>query len=423
MAVYERAMTRPEQGVILCGGLGKRLRPFTDRMPKPMIPCNGKPFLWYLLRQLHEQGVSRFVLLTGYLAEEIEEYFGDGSRWGWQIVYSEGPVQWDTGRRLWESRSLLDARFLLCYCDNFVPFSFGKVLRRHERHGLSLTFMISRKSPGNIAVGKNGIVQQYDKNRSIEVCDFVEIGYMVVERDRTFAFYEQPDCSFSTILQKMAENREISAWLQGDAYHSISDPERWKKTEAYLKPKKVLLIDRDGVINRKAPQGEYITTWEEFEWIAETREAMKSLSENGYSFVVISNQAGIGRGVVSRKAVDEINRRMVEELRRVQIPIEGVYLCPHHWEDECNCRKPEPGLFFKASQDLLLNLEQTFFIGDDPRDCIAAYNAGCRSIYIGDKANLSNLKRRHWPDLVVQDMTGCTKYLIEEMDAIFRNDD
>ena len=416
-------MNKPEQGVILCGGLGKRLRPFTERMPKPMVPCNGKPFLWYLLRQLHGQGISRFVLLTGYLAEKIQEYFGDGSRWGWQIDYSEGPVEWDTGRRLWEACSLLDHRFLLCYCDNFVPFSLEKVLRRHERHGLSLTFMISRKSPGNIAVDENGIVQQYDKNRSTEECDSVEIGYMVVERDRTFAFYEQPDSSFSTILQKMTEHREISTWLQGDSYHSISDPERWKKTEAYLKPKKILLVDRDGVINRKAPQGEYITVWEEFEWISETRAAMKSLSEYGYSFVVISNQAGIGRGVVSKKAVDKINRRMVEELRREQISIEGVYLCPHHWEDGCNCRKPEPGLFFKASQDLLFNLEQTFFVGDDLRDCIAAYNAGCGSIYIGDKADLNSLKRRYWPDLVVQDMKGCTQYLLEKRGLILGNDD
>ena len=415
-------MNRPEQAVIFCGGLGSRLRPFTDRMPKPMIPCNGKPFLWYLLRQLHGQGISRFVLLTGYLAEIIEEYFGDGSGWGWQIHYSEGPVEWETGRRLWESRALLDHRFLLCYSDNFVPFSLEKVLRQHEQHGLSLTFMISRKSPGNIAVDEDGIVHQYNENRSIKECNFVEIGYMVVERDRTFAFYEQPDCSFSTILQKMAENSEINTWIQGDAYHSISDPERWKKTEAYLTPKKILLIDRDGVINRKAPQGEYITTWEEFEWIAETREAMKSLSKYGYSFVVISNQAGIGRGVVSRKAVDEINRRMVEELKKVKIPIEGIYLCSHHWEDGCKCRKPEPGLFFKAAEELPLNLEQTFFIGDDPRDCIAAYNAGCRSIYIGDKANLINLKRHHWPALVVQDMTGCTKYLLEKMNAISRND-
>ena len=67
-------MTKPNQGVILCGGLGTRLRPITETIPKPMIMCNGKPFLWYLLKQLHDQGIKRFLLLTGYLSEKIVDY-------------------------------------------------------------------------------------------------------------------------------------------------------------------------------------------------------------------------------------------------------------------------------------------------------------------------------------------------------------
>ena len=62
-------MNSPHQAVILCGGIGTRLRPYTNDNPKPMILCNGKPFIWFLLQQLHEQGISKFVLLTGYLGE------------------------------------------------------------------------------------------------------------------------------------------------------------------------------------------------------------------------------------------------------------------------------------------------------------------------------------------------------------------
>ena len=68
-------MSKPEQAVILCGGLGTRLQPHTNHLPKPMILCNGKPFLWYLLQQMEEQGIKRFILLTGYFAGKIEEYF------------------------------------------------------------------------------------------------------------------------------------------------------------------------------------------------------------------------------------------------------------------------------------------------------------------------------------------------------------
>ena len=115
-------MKTPVQAVILCGGLGTRLQPYVTNLPKPMINCNGKPFLWYLLQQLYDQGVDQFILLTGYLAEKIEDYFNDGSAWGWKIQYSKGPIEWDTGKRIWEARTQLDDFFLLLYSDNFALF-------------------------------------------------------------------------------------------------------------------------------------------------------------------------------------------------------------------------------------------------------------------------------------------------------------
>ena len=124
--------TTVDQAIILCGGLGARLRPLTNSVPKPMVMVNGKPFLCHLLRQLSEQGVTRFVLLTGYLGEKISDYFGDGSQYGWSVSYSQGPVEWDTGRRLWEARARFDVQFLLLYSDNFVQFNLQKLKRFHQ---------------------------------------------------------------------------------------------------------------------------------------------------------------------------------------------------------------------------------------------------------------------------------------------------
>ena len=104
MVVVKKSVTKPKQAVILCGGLGTRLRPYTDNMPKPMIPCDGKPFLWHIMQQLYEQGISQFILLTGYLSEQIEEYFENGNIWRWDIQYSKGLVEWDTGKRIWEAK-------------------------------------------------------------------------------------------------------------------------------------------------------------------------------------------------------------------------------------------------------------------------------------------------------------------------------
>ena len=91
---------RPTQAVILAGGRGTRLAPLTDTCPKPMIQFHGKPFLEYLIEMLKEQGFRRILLLLGYLPEVIQEYFGDGSRWGVSIEYSISPVEDDTGLRV-----------------------------------------------------------------------------------------------------------------------------------------------------------------------------------------------------------------------------------------------------------------------------------------------------------------------------------
>ena len=391
MAMAEKSVNKPKQAVILCGGMGTRMRPYTDNTPKPMISCNGKPFLWYLLQQLHDQGVSRFVLLTGYLAEEVSSYFGDGGPWGWDIQYSEGPVDWDTGKRVWEAREKLDELFLLLYSDNFVPFPLDKVYALHKHNQKPLTFMVASKTPGNISLDKFGIVQQYDNKRFGLGLNYVEIGYMIVEKNQTLSFYDTPECSFSSVLQKMADKHQISAWVQHDSYHSISDPKRWQKAQEYLKPKKIILIDRDGVINKKASRGEYISKWEDFIWIQETRVAMKLMANEGFKFIIISNQAGIARGIISFTELEKIHNNMKNELQNDDIEILDIYICPHHWNEECFCRKPKPGMLLQASKDHLFRLDKTLYIGDDPRDVDAALNAGTDYILISEeKTNIDN---------------------------------
>ena len=390
-------MRKPKQVVVLCGGLGTRLLPFTETLPKPMIQCNQKPFLLYLLEQMSEQGFKEFVLLTGYLGRVIEDFFGDGSEWGWTIHYSNGPVDWDTGKRIWEAKSMLKERFVLLYSDNFAPFSFEKIFALHEKNQTALTFTLSPKYPGNVALDSFGIVSKYDNNRSDSTLNFVEIGYMILEKYETFNFFDTPECSFSRIIEKMSVQRQVSGFVQYDNYHSISDPSRWRRAEEYLDPKKIILIDRDGVINKKALKGEYISSWNEFEWIADTRIAMKTLAQRGFKFIVITNQAGIARGMVNLKDLEKIHLNMKNELLSDGIEVLDIYICPHHWREDCGCRKPKPGLFFDASKDWNFRLDMTFFIGDDPRDCQAAFNAGSKSIFIGDISKIENLAVEEMP--------------------------
>ena len=403
-------LRKPEQAVILCGGLGTRMRPYTNLVPKPMILCNGKPFLLYLIQQLIDLGVIRFLLLTGYLGDQIEDYFGDGRSFGCQIKYFRGPIEWNTGRRIWEARSVIDGRFFLLYSDNFVPFPIYKLLDVHDRCNASLTFMAAPKRPGNIEIDDKGIVQQYDNKRASGM-QYVEIGYMVVEKDRTLGLFESTNCSFSDVLKSMAKKGEVSAFIQYDKYYSISDPERWRLAETYLRTKKIILIDRDGVINRKAPPGEYISNWAQFEWIQETRQAMGQLAKAGFKFIVISNQAGVARGLTKSSSLKYIHTNLKKKMLEEGVDVLNIYICPHHWEEKCFCRKPMPGLFFKASSEFSFRLDQTVYIGDDPRDCLAARNAGCGSIFLGSESDYRDLPPYNQPDFTSSNLIDALAYI------------
>ena len=383
-------MSRPEQAVILCGGLGTRLRPLTDNLPKPMAPVNGRPFLAYLVQQLREQGIRRIVMLTGYRGEMIRGFFGDAAPAGVDIRYSHGPTEWETGRRVWEARGELDPTFLLLYSDNYAPVSLEKLHAFHAARGTVVSLVVQPKASANIRLMPDGMVDLYDPTRGAPGLEFVEIGYMLVERDRLLPFMDDPYASFSRTLRRLAAERQLAGFVSRDPYHSISDMDRLRLTERYLANKRILLIDRDGTINARPPRAEYVTSWEKFHWIDETVEAMQQLAARGFRFIVLSNQAGIARGMLAAAAVAAVNTRMCDELRCRGIEILSVYVCPHHWDDGCDCRKPAPGMFFRASAEHQLRLDRTMFVGDDPRDSLAAYNADCLGVLIAAERHGAN---------------------------------
>ncbi len=392
------------QAVVLCGGLGTRLRPLTDSTPKPMVNVNGLPFLHHLLFQLSEQGMKEFVLLTGYLGQQIYDYFGDGSKWGWNIKYSKGPVDWDTGRRLWEAKEEFDDHFLLLYSDNFATFNLNKLSTFHKNNNYDMTLSLAEKDKGNIELSTEGKVLAYDKDRKLKNIKHVEIGYTVINKSLTFQLFKDPDVNFSEIISKAIKKMNVGGFIVKDGYKSISDPERLKLTQDFLDPKKIILIDRDGVINKRAPKGEYIGDWESFCFIEKTFEAMSVLAKKGYKFIVISNQAGVARGMIQIDSLEDLTKRMISKFKQNSIEILDCYICPHHWEEKCDCRKPNSKLFEQASKDFSFRLDQSIYIGDDSRDCQAAYNANCKSIFIGENQDLLKLTNLEKPLGVFDDL-------------------
>lgn len=372
-----------QQAVIFCGGRGERLRPLTDHLPKPLAPVLGRPFLEYLIEQLREEGITRVLLLTGYRGAQVAAHFAAHPVAGVEISYSEGPAEWETGRRLAEARAMLDERFVLLYADNLAPFRLAPLWQHHCEIKAQLTVTLAAKEKGNIRLGADGKVDAYDSSRTQPGLRHVEIGYMIAERDAIFALSPERG-SFSLVIEQLARARQLGAFNPGHRYYcSTSDLKRLREAEEFLTPRKIILLDRDGVLNQRAPRGEYVARPEEFKWVPETLEGLDMLARAGFEFIVLSNQAGIGRGVVTAEAVNHLHAWMIGQLAKRGVKVREVLLCPHHWIEPCICRKPKPGMFLEASAKYRFSLHYTPYVGDDARDAVAAWNACCPCVLLG----------------------------------------
>jgi len=389
------------QVAILCGGLGSRLWPITEAVPKPMVEVAGRPFLEHLMSQMAAEGHCRFLLMTGYLAHQVRDHFGDGSSRGWEVAYSEGPASWDTGRRLAEATDLLEPSFLLLYSDNWADVDTQALVDRHRSTGRAVTATLVAREDGNVKFGTDTDLEAYVPSRQGGALHHVEIGYMAVERDRVMEHLHglpgAPDVGFSAVLGSLAEAGELGGHALTGRYLSVSDPARLDVAREHFSGKRILLVDRDGTINRKAAPGEYVASRDQFEFIPETVAAMRELAVDGFRFIVITNQAGIALGTVDPIEVEAIHRSMVEDLFAEGIEVLDVYLSPDHWDSGSTTRKPAPGLFHAASSDHRFRLDRVLYVGDDERDCQAAANAGCGMVLIDDSGASSDLpaNRRH----------------------------
>ncbi|MCL4457671.1 MAG: D-glycero-beta-D-manno-heptose 1,7-bisphosphate 7-phosphatase [Nitrospirae bacterium] len=382
---------KPEQAVILAGGMGTRLRPLTNTRPKPMIEFNNKPFLQYLIELLREQGFARILLLLGYLPEVIIDYFEDGKAFGIDIDYSVTEVSNETGRRLKLASEKIDDYFFLMYCDNYWPMDFDRMWMHFVKQRVIAQTTVYRNSDNytksNVQFDNSKVVC-YDKSRRGVGLNGVDIGYCIFKKEVIDLIPDENINFEGAVYPLLTQRNQLAAYVTDHRYYSVGSHERLGITEAFLKDKKAIILDRDGVINRKPAKADYVKTWDEFEWLEGSREAIRLLKESGYQVIVITNQAGIARGIMSEDDLEDIHAKMNTDLLRYNAQIDRFYYCPHGWDDGCDCRKPKPGMLYKAQQDYNLNLTKTVFIGDDYRDKEAGDAAGCRTILVSQGESL-----------------------------------
>ncbi len=143
---------------------------------------------------------------------------------------------------------------------------------------------------------------------------------------------------------------------------------------------KVVILDRDGVINHDSP--DYIKTPDEWQPIAGSLEAIAQLTRNGYRVFVATNQAGIGRGIFSSDTLADIHRKMQIMVAEAGGELAGIAHCPHQPSDNCECRKPKPGLLRQIATRYGVTVTGQPFVGDSTRDVEAAIAGGCEAVIV-----------------------------------------
>ncbi|MGE0821965.1 MAG: HAD-IIIA family hydrolase [Candidatus Binatia bacterium] len=388
-------MRSPTQAVILAGGRGSRLQHLTVDRPKPMVEVCGKPFLAYQIEQLRDQGFERVLLLLGYRAEVIQEYCGDGRRWGITIEYSVTAAEDETARRLKLATQYLEPYFLLLYCDNYWPMHIDKMWRHFSAANVPAMITVYRNMDGytrnSVRVDADGYVAVYDKSCTAPGLQGVEISYALIDRAIVNRLPEANVSIEEALYSQLAHQRQLLAYVTDHRYYSVGALHRLPLTEVFFTRHPTVIVDRDGVLNRKPARAHYVRTWDEFEWLPGAKEALRQLKASGYRVIVVSNQAGVGRGAMTKGTLDLIHERMKAEVTAAGGHLDAIYYCPHDWDEGCACRKPKPGMLFQAQREFNFDLSRVVFIGDDERDAQAAEAAGCLSALVSDRRSFATV--------------------------------
>lgn len=385
-------LQRPTQAVILAGGRGERMRPLTDLRPKPMIEVAGKPFLEHQILLLRDQGFRKFLLLLGYLPARVQDYFGDGRRWGVEIDYSVTAVEDLTGRRVKLAEAKLDDCFLLVYCDNYWPLPMEKMWRRFVEAKAPMMVTVYRNQDNYtksvLKVDDAGFVSVYDKTKKTPDLQGTEISFAILRKELIAQLPAGNISLEATLFPPLIAQHQLAAFVTEHRYYSVGDTFRLPITEQFLSRQPAIILDRDGVLNEKAPRAHYVRNWSEWKWLPGAKESLRRLNEAGFKVILVSNQAGIHRGAMTGQDLQDLHAQMVQEVEQSGGRIDAIYFCPHDWDEGCECRKPKPGMLFQAQHDFNLDLSRTLFIGDDERDAQAAEAAGCLPALVSETRTL-----------------------------------
>jgi D-glycero-D-manno-heptose 1,7-bisphosphate phosphatase len=380
-------MQLPRQCAVLVGGLGTRLGEITAKIPKPLLPCGDRPFLSWILRELLRFGIDDVVLLAGHKAEQIERFAGEVQvrlPKSVRIRISREQAPAGTGGAVLRARDLLAESFLLVNGDSWLDTNLAGFLAGAVDSS-ALGHVMLRQV---VDVSRYGVVE-LDGRRVVafrEKAGVAEPGLInggVYVLSKSALDFMRDDCSLEKDVFPRLVERDLLTGQALDGYFiDIGIPADYARAQSEL-PERLLrpavFLDRDGVINRDHG---WVGSIDRFEWMPGVVEAVRRFNASGYHVFVVTNQAGVARGLYSEADVAALHRWMVTELRRQGANIDDLRYCPFHPEAalpefrrQTEWRKPGPGMLLDLASKWEIRRGASFLIGDKGSDLEAAQAA------------------------------------------------
>jgi len=228
------------KAVILAGGLGKRLRPLTNNKPKPMMPLGGKPILVHVINWVKKNGMKEIVLCVSYLHKTIEDYFGDGKKFGVKIEYATSSKPLATAGQLKTAEKFIDDTFVCVYGDTLLNFNLKNMIKQHKEKKSFITMSLYEYKTniryGVINTKNNGRISGWNEKPEIKVK--VNMGCYVMERDiLSFIPKNKPYGMDDVIKKAISKRKKVNSILTKKRFIDIGDKETYEKTNLEYRKK------------------------------------------------------------------------------------------------------------------------------------------------------------------------------------------
>ncbi len=381
------------EAIILAGGLGTRLRDSVPDLPKCMAPVAGRPFLFYVINYLRSQGITRFIFSLGYKHDMIEEYLNDQfSTLNYQCSIEEEPLGTGGAIKL-ACQYTTEENILITNGDSIFKINLEEIAAVHFDNSADATLALKPLENfdryGLVELNNDGSISGFFEK---QFCPkgLINGGTYLLNCNSFLGQDWPPIFSFEKAFLESKRYRLYGS-VQDVYFIDIGIPEDYHRAQTELKTPALnlgsidhswtLFIDRDGVINHEKKE-DYIRNWDEFRFYDGVKENFQQLSNKFGKIIIVSNQRGVGKGLMTETELQDIHHKMKAGIETANGRIDAIYYCTST-DNKHPERKPNPGMAFRAKTDFpSIDLSKSIIAGNKLSDMLFGRNAGMHSVFI-----------------------------------------